>query len=156
MALESLRKCKTFWYILFLPILYFLIQFWKWLKTYFRRNFKKCIRIGQIIYRWKATKNVKLFHVDGFSESQPFSSNFKNGEITRSAFIAKQILRKCTAWRTWTSRHVYFNFTLFFMHFFSRSSPSTHRNWASDIPMESCCKHATFPCWSFFHTREQF
>ena len=32
----------------------------------------------------------------------------------------------------------------------ARSSPSTHQNWASDIPMESCCKHATLPCWSFF------
>ena len=38
-----------------------------------------------------------------FSESQPFSSNFRNGEITRSAFIAKQIRRKCIAWSTWTS-----------------------------------------------------
>ena len=32
----------------------------------------------------------------------------------------------------------------------TRNSPSTHRNWASDIPVESCCKHITFPCWSFF------
>ena len=36
----------------------------------------------------------------------------------RSAYIAKQILRKCTAWRTWTSRSVYLNFTLFFHVFF--------------------------------------
>ena len=36
----------------------------------------------------------------------------------RSAFIAKQILQKCTAWRTWTSRRVHLNFTLFFTWFF--------------------------------------
>ena len=53
-----------------------------------------------------------------FYESYPFSSNFQNGEIICSAFIAKQILRKCTAWRTWTSLHVYLNFTLFFTCFF--------------------------------------
>ena len=40
--------------------------------------------------------------------------------------------------------------SVFSRAFFARSSPSTHRNWASDIPVESCYKHATFPCWHFF------
>ena len=77
------------------------------------------------------------------------SSN-ENSGIIRSASIAKLILRKCPAWRTWTSQRVYLNFTLFLTCFFARSSPSTHRNWASAIQGECCCKHATFPCWSFF------
>ena len=38
----------------------------------------------------------------------------------------------------------------------ARNSPSIHRNWAGDIQMESRCKHATSPCWSFFHTRDDF
>ena len=49
-----------------------------------------------------------------FSDSYQFWSNCENGGIIRSAFIVKLILRKCTTWRTWTSRHVYLNFTLFF------------------------------------------
>ena len=46
--------------------------------------------------------------------------------------------------------------SIFHEIFLARSSPSTHRNWANDIPFESCCKHATFPCWSFFHTHDDF
>ena len=66
MALESFRKCEKIWYILFLPISYGLSQFWKWLKMYFPVISANFIGMRQIIYRWKATENVKLFHVVGF------------------------------------------------------------------------------------------
>ena len=46
MALESLKKCKTFWYILFLQIHYGFTLILKMAKTYFRRNFYKLYRNG--------------------------------------------------------------------------------------------------------------
>ena len=74
----------------------------------------------------------------------------------RSAFIVKQILRKCTAWRTRTSQHIYLNSLYFWRVFFARRSPSTassspsiHRNWAGDIRMKSYGKCETFSCWWF-------
>ena len=67
MALESLKKCETFWYVLFLTILYGFKSVSKMVKklifAVFSTNF---IGMAQMIYRWKATENVKLLHVDSF------------------------------------------------------------------------------------------
>ena len=95
-----------------------------------------------------------------FSKSWPFSSNFENGRIIVLPLSRNRFLKNASREElelldmfTWTS--LYFS-----RAFFARSSPSTHRNtyrnWASDISVESCCKHANFPCWSFFHTCNDF
>ena len=57
---------------------------------------------------------------------------------------------------TWTSLCFSREFFARRSQFTARNSPSTHRNWESDISIESWCKTATFPCWSFFHTRDGF
>ena len=51
MALEILRKCKTFWYILFLPIPYCFKSILKMARTYFAVISTNFIGMGQIIYR---------------------------------------------------------------------------------------------------------
>ena len=67
MALESLKKCETFWYVLLLPVLYdFKLVSKMEKKRIFAVLSMYFIGMAQIIYRWKATENVKLFHVDCF------------------------------------------------------------------------------------------
>ena len=101
--------------------------------------------IEQVIYQWKAAVNMQLSHVDHF---------FILATILK---VFHLIFIQCSRW---TSCRFYVELLwCIFSHrspSTARSSPSTHRNWASDIPVESCCKHATFLCWSFFHTRDDF
>ena len=133
-----------------------LSQFRKWRKMYFCRNFYKLYRNGANNIPLKSYGKCETFSCWWFSL---IPSRFQViSKMARSCVLplSRNIFFECTAWRTWTSRRVYLNFTLFSLVFFARSSPSTRRNWASDIPMERCCKHTTFPCWSFFHTRNGF
>ena len=133
-------------------------QFRKWQKTYFRCNFYKLYRNAANNIPLKSYGKCETFSCWYFSM---ISSRFQVISktvgscvlpLSRNRFFENapreepELLGACT----WTS-------LCFSRDFFSRrspstspSSPSTHRNWASDIPMESCCKHATFPCWSFF------
>ena len=113
--------------------------------------------MGQIIYRWKPTENAKLFHVDDFLW---FLAVFKQFRKRRDHSFC--LYHETDSSKMQRVKNLNFSACLLELHsvfscaFFTRSSPSTHWNWASDIPMESYCKHATFPCWSFFHTRDGF
>ena len=61
MVLESLKKCKTFFYIFFLPIPYCFKSIWKWLKTYFRCNFYKLYRNGANNIPLKSYRKCETF-----------------------------------------------------------------------------------------------
>ena len=164
MALESLNKCETFLYILFLPIPYGFKSILKMAKYVFPRNFYKLYRNGANNIPLKSYGKCKTFLCWSFS---PIPSNFQVISKTTRSFVlplsrkrfaknASREVPELLGMKPWTS-------LCFSRAFFPRislstapSSTSTHRNWASDIPMESWCKHATFPCWSFFHTRNDF
>ena len=158
------ENAKLFVIYCFSQFLTVLIQFWKWLKTYFRRNFYKLYRNGANNIPLKSYGKCETFSCWWFSlipsRFQVISKTARSFvlPLSRNRFAknASREVRELLGMKPWTS--------LCFSHaFFSRislstapSSPSTHRNWASDIPMECWCKHATFPCRSFFHTRNDF
>ena len=77
-VLESYVKCTTFSYRNIFLIPYGLKTNSNTVKFDFERDFfKKFVKIWQIIYRWIAIENAKLSHVEHFSTSQPFKSNFE-------------------------------------------------------------------------------
>ena len=141
-----------------------LSRFQKWRKTYFRRNFYKLDQNGANNIPLKSYGKCETFSCWWFSlitsRFQVISKSTGSCvlPISRNRFFENapreepELLGACT----WTS--LCFSRDCFARSSTStaRSSPSTHRNWASDIPVESCCKHITFPCWSFFHTRDDF
>ena len=141
-----------------------LSQFRKWRKTYFPRNFYELYRNWANNIPLKSYGKCETFSCWWFSL---IPSRFQVIPTTAGSFVLPlprnrffknapreepELLGACT----WTS-------LCFSRDFFARRSPSTahnspsiHRNWAGDIPMENYCKHATFPCWSFFHTHDNF
>ena len=138
-----------------------LSQFWKWRNTYFCRNFYKLYRNWANNIPLKSYGKCKTFSCWQFSlipsRFQVISKTVGSFvlPLSRNRFLenAPREELELLGMFTWTS--------LCFSHaFFAHSSPSTHqntnRNWPSDIPVESCCKHTTFPCWSFFHTCDDF
>ena len=141
-----------------------LSQFRKWLKMYFCRNFYKLYRDGENNIPLKSYGKCETFSCWWFSlipiRFQVISKTAGSCvlPLSRNRFFENapreepELLGACT----WTS-------LCFSRDFFARSSsstarnsPSTRRNWAGDIRMESCCKHASLPCWSSFHTRDDF
>ena len=164
MALESLRKCETFCYILFLPIPYCFKSILKMAKKYFRHNFYKLYRNGANNIPMKSYGKCKTFSCWWFSL---IPGRFQVISKTAGSFVLPlprnrffenapreepELVGACS----WTSLCFSRDFFASRSSSTTRSSPSTHRNWASDIPVESCCKHATFLCWSFFHTHDGF
>ena len=153
---KSWGNAKLFGIYYFPQFIMILCQFWKWLKTYFR-----CIGTNNI--PMKSYGKCETFSCWWFSLiPNRFQVILKTARscvlpLSRNRF-SKNAPREdleLLGMSNWTS--------LCFSRVFARISPSTarsspsiHRNWAHDIPMESCCKHATFPCWSFFHTRDGF
>ena len=155
---------KLFCIYFFSQFLTVLCQFWKWIKTYFRRNFYKLCRNGANNIPFKSYEKCETFSCWWFSLiPSRFQVILKTAgscvlPLSRNRFFENapreepELLGACT----WTS-------LCFSRDFFARRSPSTarnspsiHRNWAGDIPMESYCKHASFLCWSSFHTRDDF
>ena len=152
---------KRFGIYCFSQFLTVLSQFWKWLKTYFLRNFYKLYRNWanniplksyekcETILYWWFSLITSLFQVI-LKTTRSFILPLSRNRFFRNAPRGELELLGMS---TWTS-------LCFSRPFFARSSPSTHRNthrnWASNIPVVSWCKHATFPCWSFFHTRDYF
>ena len=61
MALESLNKCETFWYILFLPIRYCFKSILKMAKNVFGCNFYKLYRNGANNILLKSYGKCKTF-----------------------------------------------------------------------------------------------
>ena len=164
MELESLNKCGTFWYVLFIPILYGFKSVLKMAKTYFRRNFYKLYR------NW--VNNILL---KSYGKCETFSCWWFSLILSRFQVISKMAgscvlpLSRNRFFKMHRVKNLNFSaylpelHSVFYVLFFARRcpsttriSPSTPRNSVSDILMESCCKHATFPCWSFFHTRDGF
>ena len=105
------------------------------------KSYRKC---GTFLCRWFSLipSHFQVILKTARSCVLPLSRNrfFKNAPREETELLGMS---------TWTS-------LCFSCVFFACRSPSTHRNWASDIPMKSCSKHATFPCWSFFHTHDGF
>ena len=134
-----------------------LSQFWKWLKTYFLRIFYQLYRNGENNIPLKSYRKCETFSCGWFSLiPSHFQVILKTSRscvlpLSRNKFFenAPREELELLGMSTWTS-------LCFSRAFLARSSPSTHRNWASDIPIEICCKHATFLCWWFFHTRDDF
>jgi hypothetical protein len=124
---------------------------------YIRRNFYKLWRNGANNIPLKSYGKCETFSCWWFSlipsRFQVISKTARSFflPLSRNRFFenAPREELELLGMSTWTS-------LCFSRAFFPRICPSTHQNWASDIPMESCCKHATFPCWSFFHTRDGF
>ena len=158
---KAWTNAKLFGMYCFSQFFTVLSQFRKWRKTYFHRNFYKLYRNGANNIPLKSYGKCETFSCWLFSL---IPSHFQVILKTAGSFFlplpwnrfaknasreVPELLGACT----WTS-------LCFSRTFFACSSPSTHRNthryWASDIPMESCCRHATFPCWSLFHTRNGF
>ena len=143
---KSWGNAKLFGIYCFSQFLTVLSQFWKWLKTYFRRNFYKLYRNGANNIPLKSYGKCETFSCWWFSLiPSRFQVILKTARpfvlpLSRNRFFenAPREELELLGMSTWTS-------LCFSRAFFARSSPSTHRNWASDIPMESCCKHATFP-----------
>ena len=67
MVLESLNKCKTFWYVLFLPILYGFKSVSKMAKMYFQRILYKLYRNGTNNILLKSYGKCKTFSYWQFS-----------------------------------------------------------------------------------------
>ena len=115
MALESLKKCETFLYILFLIIIYSFKSNWKMAKTYFWHSL-------YILYR-NGANNIPL---KSYGKCETFSCWWFSLIPSRFQVIAKMarsfvlplsrnwFFKNAPRWRTWTSRHVYLNFSLFF------------------------------------------
>ena len=161
---KAWTNAKLFGMYYFSQFFTVLSQFQKWRKTYFRRIFYKLYRNGANNIPLKSYGKCETFLCSQFFL---IPSHFQVISKTAGSFIlflsrnrfAKNASREVPAllgMKPWTS-------LCFSRDFFPRislstapSSTSTHRNWASDIPMEICCKPATFPCWSFFHTRNNF
>ena len=141
-----------------------LSQFRKWPKTYFCHNFYKLYRNGANNIPLKSYGKCETFPCWWFSLSPsrfPVISKMARSfvlPLSRNRFFKNapreelELLGVCT----WTS-------LCFSRAFFARRSPSTarsssstDRNWASYIPVENYCKHATFPCWSFFSYSRRF
>ena len=131
-------------------------RFWKWQKTYFRCIFYK-------LY-WNGASNIPL---KSYGKCKTFScwrlslipSRFKVISDTARSFVLplsrNKFFESAPRGEPELPWHFCLNSTLFFdVTFFARNYQTTYRNWANDIPMESCWKHATFSCWSFFHTRD--
>ena len=161
---KAWTNAKLFGMYFFSQFFTILSQFRKWRKMYFHRNFYKLYRNGANNIPLKSYGKCKTFSCWWFSLIPsrfqviskmagscvlPLSRNrfFKNAPREEPEF-----LDACT----WTSLCFSRDFFVRRSPSTARNSPSTHRNWASDIPVESCCKHTTFPCWSFFHTRNDF
>ena len=135
-----------------------LSQFWKWLKTYFLHNFYKLYRNGANNIPLKSYRKCKTFSCWWFSL---IPNRFQVISITAGSCVlslsrnrffenAPREEPELLGMSTWTS------LCFSCASFFARSSPSTHRNWASNIPVESWCKHATLSCWSFFSYSQRF
>ena len=105
----------------------------------------------QMIWRWKAWGNAKLFGIYCFFQFLTVLIQFWKQRDHAFCLYSKTDSSKMHC-----VKNLNFSACLLELHsvfsrdFFARSSPSTYRNWASDIPMESYYKHVTFPCWSFF------
>ena len=161
---KAWTNAKLFGMYCFSQFFTVLSQFQKWRKTYFRRNFYKLYRNGANNIPLKSYGKCETFSCWWFSlipsRFQVISKMARSFvlPLSRNRFFENapreepELLGACT----WTSLCFSRDFFARSSPSTARSSPSTHRNWASDIPMESCCKHATFPCWSFFHTRDDF
>ena len=67
MALKSLIKCETFWYVLFLPIVYGFKSVSKMAKKYFCHNFYKLYRNGANNIPLKSYGKCKTFSCWWFS-----------------------------------------------------------------------------------------
>ena len=161
---KASRNAKLFCIYCFSQFLTVLRQFIKWWKTYFSGNFYKLYRNGANNIPLKSYGKCETFPCWWFSLIPScFELILKTAgsfvlPLPRNRFFENapreepELLDACT----WTSLCFSRAFFARSSRSTARSSPSTHRNWASDIPMERCCKHATFPCWSFFHTRNDF
>ena len=147
-----------FVYIFLSQFFMVLSQFWKWLKTYFRRNFYKLYRNGANNISLQSYEKCETFSCWWFSL---IPSCFQ--VISKTAGHSFCLYRETDSSKMHRVKNLNFSACVLELHsvfsraFLSRSSsstacssPSTHRNWADDTPTETCCKHATFPCWSFF------
>ena len=161
---KAWTNAKLFGMYCFSQFFMVLSQFRKWKKMYFHHNFYELYRNWANNIPLKSYRKCETFSCWWFS---PIPSRFhvilkmarsfvlpllRNRFFENAPREEPELLGACT----WTS--LYFS-----RDFFARRSPSTarnspsiHRNWAGDIPMESCCKHASFLCWSSFHTRDDF
>ena len=138
-----------------------LSQFQKWRKTYFCHILYKLYRNGANNIPLKSYGKCETFSCRLFSlipnRFQVISKTARSFvlPLSRNRFVknASREVPELLSMKPWTSLY-------FLRAFFARSSPSTHRNthrsWANDISMESCSRHATFSCWSFFHTHDGF
>ena len=158
---KASTSAKLFGMYCFTQFFTVLSQFQKWRKMYFRRNFYKLYRNEANDIPLKSYGKCETFSCWWFSLIPsrfqvilkmnrscvlPLSGNRFSENAPREEL-------ELLGMSTWTSLS-------FSRAFFARSSPSTHRNthrnWASNIPVESWCKHATFPCWSFFSYSRRF
>ena len=155
---------KPFCIYCFSQFLTVLSQFSKLLNTYFCHNFYQLYRNGANSIPLKSYGKCKTFSCWWFSlipsRFQVISKTAGScvPPLSRNRFFknAPREEPELLSMSTWTS-------LCFSRDFFTRRSPSTarnspsiHQNWAGDIPMESCCKHASFPCLLSFHTRDDF
>jgi len=155
---KAWTNAKLFGIYCFSQFFTVLSQFWKWLKTYFRRNFYKLNRNEANNIPLKSYGKCATFSCRWFLWFLAIFKQFwKQRDHALCLLSQNRVFENAPRDELELHQHVYLNFTLFHhVLFFARSSPSTHRNWASDIPMESCCKHATFPSWSFFSYSRRF
>ena len=161
---KAWTNAKFFGIYFFSQFFTVLSQFRKWQKTYFRLNFYKLYR------NW--ANNILL---KSYGKCETFSCWWFSLILSRFQVISKRrdhsfyLYRETDSSKMHHVKNLNFSACLPELHsvfdvlFFARrspsttrSSPSTPRNSTSAIPMESCCKHTTFPCWLFSHTRDGF
>ena len=129
MSSERLNKCETFWYVLFLPILYGFKSVLKMEKMYFRRNFYELFRNWVNNIPLNSYRKCETFSCWWFSL---ISSRFQVIPKTAGSFVLplprnrffenapheeSELLGACT----WTS-------LCFSRDFFARRSSSTARS----------------------------
>ena len=155
---KALTNAKLFGIYCFSQFLTVLRQFLKRLTTYFPRNFYELYRNGanniplksygkcETFWCWWFSMNPGHFQVISKTAGSFILTLSRNRFFENAPREEPGLLGACT----WTS-------LCFSRDFFARrspstvrSSPSTHRNWASDIQMESCYKHTTFRIDHFF------
>ena len=161
---KAWTNAKHFGMYFFSQFFTVLSQFRKWRNTYFRHNFYKLYRNWANNIPLKSYRKCETFSCWWFylilSHFQVISKMARSFvlPLSRNRFFenAPREEPELLGMSTWTS-------LCFSRVFFARSSPSTarsspstHWNWASDIPMESYCKHANFPCWLFFSYSRRF
>ena len=161
---KAWENVKPFCMYCFSQFFTVLSQFRKWRKTYFHRNFYELYRNWAINIPLKSYRKYETFSCWWFSLiPSRFQVILKTERSLVLPFLRNRLSKMHRVKNLNFSACAPELHSVFHVFFFARSSPSTarsssptHQNWASDIPMESCCKHATFPSWSFFSYSRQF